>query len=240
MKPKSDNLFHFTKSIDVLERILSNGIYPRFCLEDIRWMGIPALDYLAFPMACFCDIPLSRISEHTDFYGEYGIGLTKEWGAKNNLNPVAYSPPGGQIQELMKFFFKARFDENQMDFEEAFHSHAFKLWSLIKPTIGNMIISGSVIEKEFYQENEWRYVPPEETMLEEDVFEKEKENSNKDIEKFKIEISPADIKYIFVRNDTDIPRLVDYINNNLGHFPLNDLKILQSRIVSLDTLNNDL
>ena len=40
MKPKSDNLFHFTKSLDVLKLILENGIQPRFCLEDIEWFNL--------------------------------------------------------------------------------------------------------------------------------------------------------------------------------------------------------
>ena len=82
MEPKSDNLFHFTKTLDILKSILKNRIYPRFCLEDIEWCGLSPDKFLAFPMSCFCDIPLSRLSEHTDFYGNYGIGLTKDWGVK--------------------------------------------------------------------------------------------------------------------------------------------------------------
>ena len=27
---------------------------------------------------------------HTDFYGEYGIAFSKEWGEKNNLQPIHY------------------------------------------------------------------------------------------------------------------------------------------------------
>lgn len=30
------------------------------------------------------------ISNHTKVYGCYAIGLTKEWGIKNNLNPITY------------------------------------------------------------------------------------------------------------------------------------------------------
>lgn len=41
------------------------------------------------PMICFCDIRLETITRFSN-YGRYGIGLTKEWGIKNKLNPVFY------------------------------------------------------------------------------------------------------------------------------------------------------
>ncbi|VEA74309.1 Protein of uncharacterised function (DUF2743) [Salmonella enterica subsp. arizonae] len=90
MKPKSETLFHFTKSSDVLEVILEDGFWPRFCLEDVSWLGFTEYDYVSYPMVCFCDIPLSRISEHVDFYGSFGLGMSKDWAEKNGLNPVFY------------------------------------------------------------------------------------------------------------------------------------------------------
>ena len=89
MKPKSHTLFHFTKNIEFVKNILLDGFWPRYCLEDLSWY-IFEYDYVAFPMVCFCDIPLSRISEHVDFYGEFGVGVTKEWALANNLNPLSY------------------------------------------------------------------------------------------------------------------------------------------------------
>lgn len=237
MKPKSDNLFHFTKSLDVLKLILNNGFEPRYCLEDIEWMGFNEYKRLAFPMTCFCDIPLSRISDHTDFYGNFGIGLTKDWGLKNQLNPVIYTTSQGRIQELMKFLFNI---ERPKGTTKDFDNHSYALWSLIKPISGTMIIAKNILEKEFYQENEWRYVAPGDTILSESGFEEEKTEANLVVAEYALKFTPSDIKYLFVKSDSDIPGLVDYINTELGHFPLNDLKILTSRIVSLETLHVDL
>ncbi len=105
MKPRSDNLFHFTKSIDILESILKNGFYARYCLEDIRWLNSNEDKFIAFPMVCFCDIPLSRATEHTEFYGSYGLGLTKDWGIRNNLNPVVYGTDNGLVRDAIHYFF---------------------------------------------------------------------------------------------------------------------------------------
>lgn len=270
MKPKSDNLFHFTKSLDVLKLILKNGIYPRYSIEDCEWFGIEGHEYVAFPMTCFCDIPLSRIAEHTDFYGNFGLGFSKDWGLKNKLNPVIYSPQGGIAQSLMKFLISFKLVDKDMQEEiqhpneiprkaiplvqllslkqKEVHENSFRLWSLLKPTHGKMVVSGKFVEKEFFQESEWRYVPPvgksftfddeEDLMNFNDGVAREKANS--DIEKYKLQFSPADLRYIFVERDNDISSLIEYIDAELGRFPENDLKILQSRIVSLDTLQRDL
>lgn len=239
MKPKSDNLFHFTKTIQVLKLILKNGIEPRMCLEDMQWLSHLTENHIAFPMSCFCDIPLSRISEHTDFYGSYGIGLSKEWGLKNKLNPVIYSPTNGTIQKSFGYYYK-KYEELNQENDSLYLKNTYALWALIKPIVGKMVIGGEFIEKEFYQENEWRYVPPVEIAISDDVFEEEKEKCNEDIKKFTLKLTPTDIKYIFVKTDNDIPELVDYINTEMGNFPHNDLKILQSRITSLETLSDDL
>lgn len=237
MKPKSNNLFHFTKSLDVLKLILINGVQPRYCLEDNEWMGLGENKHIAFPMSCFCDIPLSRISEHTNFYGDFGLGFSKEWGLKNQLNPIIYTTSDGRIQNLMKFIFNAkRTKENKEDFD----FYTYSLWAHMKPIVGKMIISGEIVEKEFYQENEWRFVPPVDTLILAEEFDKSKESANEKVSKYALQFVPSDIRYLFVKADSDIPALVDFINTKLGHFPHNDLKILTSRIVSLETLHVDL
>ncbi len=81
MKPRSDTLFYFTKNIDTLKSILKNGFWPRYSLEDFNWYN-PQMGSIAYPMVCFCDIPLIRPREHVSFYGDYGLGMTKQWAKK--------------------------------------------------------------------------------------------------------------------------------------------------------------
>jgi hypothetical protein len=238
MKPKSDNLFHFTKSLDVLKLILEKGISPRYCLEDFEWFGSGKYKHLAFPISCFCDIPLSRISEHTDFYGAFGIGLSKDWGLRNSLEPVAYCANGGKFQKLTKFLMVSDFSDFGPNVE--LYEHTYKLLTLMKPLSGKMVVAGKPLNKDFYQESEWRFVAPGNTLIEDVNFESERDNDNSKVEKYTIPIAAADIKYIFVQSDSDIPTLVDFINTRLGHFSYNDVKILLSRITSLETISNDL
>lgn len=87
MKPKSNNLFHFTKTLEVIKLILKNGLQPSYCLEDNEWMALGDNKHVSFPMSCFCEIPLSRISDHTDFYGDFGLGFSKDWGLKKSFKP---------------------------------------------------------------------------------------------------------------------------------------------------------
>lgn len=88
MQVTSDTLFHFTTSLQNLKNILSKKFLLAYCHEKY------SLDYEThdsyYPMVSFCDIPLSLTKNQIERYGSYAIGMTKEWGIKNNLNPVVY------------------------------------------------------------------------------------------------------------------------------------------------------
>ena len=67
----TNSLFHFTNDITYLIDILENGFQARYCFENISFGNYK----FAFPMKCFCDIPLSAIKFHLKEYGQYGIGI---------------------------------------------------------------------------------------------------------------------------------------------------------------------
>lgn len=87
MNISSNLLFHLTDKIDIVKSILSDKFYGSFCKETLHFDNKE--DKLFVPMISFCDIPLSILSNQTK-YGEFGFGMTKEWGIKNQLNPVLY------------------------------------------------------------------------------------------------------------------------------------------------------
>lgn len=81
-------LYHFTDKSNNLKLILRNGLRFSYCFEEFtKNVGI------AIPMICFCDIPLLRTIEHRHKYGDYMIGIDKEFlrrHLKHVLNPVSY------------------------------------------------------------------------------------------------------------------------------------------------------
>lgn len=109
----------------------------------------------------------------------------------------------------------------------------------MKPIVGNIGVGGVLTEKEFCQENEWRYVPVQGKLLYENEYAVEKDASDKEMEADRLEIAPNDIRYIFVPDDNEIPALVDFIDNEMGHFPYDDLKMLTTRPNSLETIAKD-
>ena len=248
MKPKSNTLFHFTSNVAVLTSILKGGsFWPRYCLEDVSWLGYDS-EYVAYPMVCFCDIPLSRITEHVQFYGEYGIGMTREWAERSGLNPVLYVSPKNNLinsfRDLNAHLRKVKVEDGEPDSRVPLRF----VFAFSKPTIGNMIRGGNTIEVKFYQESEWRYVPqaPQAVLnpfLKKDQFENAAllEHCNQDTKtNCSLPFSPSDVRYIFVKTDDDIPGLVTFIDSQLGHLAGNDQKKLMSKIVSLESLREDL
>lgn len=244
MRPKSHTLFHFTKSADALRSILLGGFWPRYRLEDVEWATYAGIDFMAFPMVCFCDIPLSRIEEHVDFYGKFGIGLTKDWALRNSLNPVLYvrgkSTVSKALIELQKPSVLLR-DDARRDFVLSLrHLHSY-----LKPVEGRVVVGGASKAKEFYLESEWRHIPQNPEIRDflrpadlDDSTVLNRENS-KVRELCALRFQPSDAKYIFVPTDADVPDMVNYIETNLGKLPAADQRLLMSRVISLDTIRAD-
>lgn len=89
MSISANTLFHFVSQRKFLESILHGKLIPRYCVEHFEINDNFKGD-VAIPMKCFCDIPLSQIYEHTNTYGKFAIGFTKEWAQKVGITPVLY------------------------------------------------------------------------------------------------------------------------------------------------------
>lgn len=240
MGSKSSNLFHFTPEIDYLKSILEYKFLPRYSKEPASFLNLPNDKEVAYPMVCFCDIPLSRIFEHTEFYGKYGLGLTREWGIQKKLTPLFYSAEDSPLIEFSNFIINAQ--PNQEDnFHDEVVKHYVNLFPLIKPMKGMQAKkdgSGSVL-KDFTQENEWRHVPKPYNILFQDDFSKIDDENNK-LKKQSLMFEPTDVKYIFVQNDTEIPVIFDFIQDVFESESDINRTVLTTRIISLETLAQDL
>lgn len=180
-KESSDYLFHFTSKYERLVGIMKEKFKPFFCIEDTSHLH-PENEKLtiAYPIICFCDIPFKRQKKHKEKYGNYGIGLTKEWGIKNHLNQVTYSNPlslnASAIRsitkthkhhlEIFKYYKRNHLSFDNSKFEDTYHAYKNGISILIMNT---KPYEGKLFNKEtftwssqicrFYDEKEWRYTP---------------------------------------------------------------------------------
>ena len=244
MSPKSHTLFHFTSNIDTLKLILENGFWPRFCLEDVKWLKYPGFDFIAYPMVCFCDIPLSRVNEHVSFYGEYGLGLTKEWAVRNGITPVQYISDKSNIPQAYRELSDI-VSEHPTKTDQGYEIIRHML-AHAKPLNGQMNSNDKTVERDFVQESEWRLIANN-TNYPDHLNKSEFEDSDK-LQQFNeqtrvhsmCQVVPNDIKYIFVKQDADIPTVVNFIQEHLGSHSGDDIKLLLSRVISLETIQRDI
>lgn len=81
---KVETLFHTTTSFENLENIIDSNFQVSFSREVFK--GRETL----IPMVSFSNVLLFETKSQIN-YGDYSIGLTKEWGIKNKLHPVSYT-----------------------------------------------------------------------------------------------------------------------------------------------------
>ncbi len=245
MPLSSETLFHFTSKYEYLTSILTGAFFPRFSLETIesknRDDGKLKTINKGVPMVCFCDIPLSQVKDHINFYGSYGIGLKKQWGQSKGLNPLIYldkdSNLSDHIVDMSYEIFKPEF-KNKPEFKKlkaAYHD----IVRYTKPYTGQNINrkTGNLIENyNFYNEKEWRYVPKIDDHDAENIYLKKDQyddfayrtKQNKLMESKKITFKPNDISYIIVKEDYEVERIMECIEG-LGH-SYKDTKRLISKI----------
>jgi len=241
MIESSDYLFHFTPKLEYLKNILKEGFFPRFNLEH-TFLGYgyerPST-FRPIPMVCFCDIPFSRIKKHRKRYGRYGIGLTKEWGAKAKLNPVVYinkdSNLGQALADLNNTIcsYDSSMFKNPKEHIDViriigniaqasnFISNYFKQYENkeeLKIGIGSSVATYE--KKVFYDEKEWRHVPIINNSFEEEpiwitheecLSDSVREQKNKELEIHPLKFTWADIKYIIVSTENQKRIMLNYL-----------------------------
>ena len=66
-------------------------------------------------MVSFCDIPLSQIKNHVRQYGNYAVGLSKEWAKKKTICPVLYTHSSASLASNIFSSFKVYFNNKNIN-----------------------------------------------------------------------------------------------------------------------------
>lgn len=259
----ADTLFHFTNKLDILESILTNGFYPKYSLENLE--SYTQMD-LAFPMVCFCDIPLTQVNTHTSNYGEYAIGLEKTWGMKHNITPILYIHDNALTirhiltisQELENSLKQDSIKHEKIDSAHPLYPMINSVFNLIlctKPYEGKQWEKGKRnfgnTKINFYNEREWRYLPTIDStknikpIIDSNEFKNSALRELYDkflIENHKLLFTPTEIKYIIVSKNKEIPDMVEKVESIMKQkYALKDrdIKLLITKITSMEQIRKD-
>jgi len=262
----ANTLFHFTNNIESIINILVKDFSPRYCMENMKFIykeGIQKLaaTQIAIPMVCFCDIPLSQIGNHVQNYGPYAIGLSKRWAEDNGINPVMYELPDSNavstIRECLHITIPCLIGQN-LESQEVnkkmmvLGEYLRYFLSYLKPYEGQKWdgngFTGDIIR--FYDEREWRYIPEYIEMtnksllsfiLKEDFVDIDKriEFNAKLENNFKLKFEPKDIKYIIVKNEEEVLRMVQRVNEIKTKYSYEDVEVLKTKIISMELIRED-
>jgi len=242
----SNYFFHFTPELKHLISILNDNFKPFYCMEDLSYLNMPELrmEGMAFPVVCFCDIPLSRHREHRIKYGDYGIGLKKEWGIKekNHLTSIAYSHKNSITSAGLKnlFYLASKFQGNlSTDDFRKYNNSISTLMMHFKPYEGFRYCKKQkcFIENliRFYDEREWRFIPLncDDIKLNLDMEEYQNDNilaeENEKIQKKnRLEFKLDDVVYIFLKSKFEED---DFLSNLCSKYSDKELKTLKSKII---------
>ncbi len=217
----STTLFNFTDNIDFLINNLKEGFY---CSSTYEKLPLRNNGYRV-PMACFCDIPLSLIKEHFDWYGRYGIGIKRTFARQLGVKPVWYVT---SESNLVKSLIKSK------DLNEYERKH---LLPYLKQFIGNQEYKdGKEKRKKFYDEREWRYIP-DNSLVEPFFGINKKSASSPNKEQFRMKLDLSAIEYIIIDNEKEFDKMIAVLkklSNKEVSYELLLSKIMTSKQIERD------
>lgn len=250
---QADTLFTFTTELDyIIPTIKERIISPRYCEEDIRYLKIPKLKKIAYPMKCFCDINLHRLEEHLEWYGYYGLAFEKEWGMAHKIQPIQYINIESDLRKDFTEAFSAALKvDTKKESRTQLKMKSFLLHEMMyyKPYEGKFKNrnTGKIVKKCFTDECEWRFIPDvtkagyEQVYFDKNILNagnlSEISNSMFGIREISLEFEYADLKYIIVKSIDDFDILVREIES----MSLNKLEAynLISKIMIWDVSKGD-
>lgn len=247
MAISANSLFHYSDNFDTIEKILQTGFKLSYCLES----------EMAFPMISFCDAPLGQAGAFFDKYGKYAIGMNYVWGRKHKLNPVIYLDDGSIL--AMRYrnskigisnYIKSILGEEIVDIDPQL-DEVFKLILELnrysKPYKGVLERQDRTIpDYKFYDEREWRYVSDLRSteiapaLTREDYIEFKSKNPTKPhFESNGLNFIADDIKYIIVKDEIEIFKLIEILEDYSHLGSPKQIRLLTTRIISTRQILED-
>jgi hypothetical protein len=236
MPISSHTLFHFTPKIEYLQDIIANGFWPRYCQEN-GW-GNRYYDF-AVPMVCFCDIPLSHIKEHANFYGKFGIGVSPKWiQSHKSITPVQYvALKSHEYNHINRLLTKLK-NEDLLDIE-------LKKLTLAKKVSGKTLGKDNALRnKKFYDEREWRYVPDNIDVADlvipipkKELWDPQESSQKTKGRKLKVDIDS--IVYLIIPSDKEKPDIIKVLQKVYQGISNDQLLSLISKIITLKQIEDD-
>lgn len=225
---QADTLFTFMLQLDFLLSIIKTAmIFPRYCEEDISYLGIEGFRKIAYPMKCFCDINMHRLEAHLSCYGHYGIAFSKEWGMRNKIQAVQYINPESELcHDFSQAFSTAlKIDsQTQSTSERQMKSCLLHQLMYYKPYSGSFKnrMTEKIEDKCFTDECEWKFIPAldgtdfppvyyDEQILNAGIMNCLSDSMIK-VPEIALKFEYADIKYIIVKTREDFSALISTID----------------------------
>ena len=252
-KQSANVLFKFMTDLKYLKEILTNkAIIPRYYEECIEYMEVDGLEKIVFPMVCFCDINVSRLSEHVEYYGKFGIGLNKEWGIEKGVQCINYINSNSAIRKDFTHIFTKAYNENMEDsnFEE-YNNYLLSNLLFMKPIVGKMLRNGKYDNKNFTDEKEWRYIPkindtdkiqliiPPIYVGNPNVYNTYSQGL-KSLKHLWLTFEYDDIEYLMVSTKNDRKELIDFIVNDKAiNCDIIEKYELISKVIVYNVINKD-
>lgn len=250
MPISANTVFHFTSDKNSLRKILEESFRVFFCKERLE-LDKNNIEYYV-PMVSFCEIPLSQIKDHISKYGNYGIGLTREWAVKNALNPVLYLEKASSLAKSYDACFNylaSNSVTHPPEFEKDFLSNFSDVLRYLKNYEADLWRKGMLTVKNyrFADEREWRFVPPVNSEI--DMFLSMSEFSDSDLKRkaeeklgdLRLELEPNDIKFIIINDDDEIGDFINHLRSvKGGKYSLHDIERLTTRIFTTKQIKEDI
>lgn len=259
----ANTLFHFTDR-QALMGILDRGFLPKLSAE--KCLLFNNFSDITYPMVCFCDIPLSEIKIHANKYskfdpkapkgesGRYALGMSKEWGVRNGINPILYITQSSPLQQQSNFFIRTGKELNDLYSKESNWKYTSYCDILYLSFFTKPYKKPRCKENnKYYDEREWRYVLPKKELmsrvhntiyndvppyflLNEKVSNKHWDAINTYNERFALDFNCEDIRYIIVESESDILDFVKYIRTSRFK---HSADLLTTRLITMNRINND-